>query len=272
MVSVNTISGAVTAVASLRSIEHHFVSASKTIESGFRVSDAFDDASIFAVAQGVRANIKASAAVQASLAQASGTLDVTLAGLNVISDVLDDLRSTLIKVATGTNKPEALDTLIGDAKQMYRQIALAEQGAAYNGHALLGATGADVSFVLDTDGSSLLVAAAGNSQEYTDLGTAIDNITDTATAQVALDATETFRQTVTDLTGSYAAQRRQVGLQRDFIDQLLQAAQKSLGVLVDGDVAAAQAIRASVVVQRKLSIEAVDLANTSVRRFVNLIR
>lgn len=272
MVSVNTNGGAITAVSTLRSIDLRFVTFSKRIESGFRVADAFDDASTFAVAQGIRANIHASAAVQSSLSQAQGVVGVALSGLQVISDLTAEIKEKLILLADGSITGSARATLKADTQELYNQIFLAQNAASYNGRSQLIATATSLSFVADTTGETITVGTFNGQTEYTDLGTAIDNITDSGTAQLAYAALEPFEQRVAETNSSLSATGRRLGLQQDFLDELVHAAKRGLGVLVDSDISEAAAIRASVVVQRGLALAALDLANTSSRRIVNILR
>lgn len=272
MVSVNTNSGAIVAVSTLRSIDFRFVSFSKQIESGFRVADAFDDASTFAVAQGIRANIHASAAVQSSLSQAQGVVGVALSGLQVISDLTGEIKEKLILLADGSITSSARATLKADTQALYNQIFLAQNAASYNGRSQLTSGAVSLSFVADVTGETITVGTFNGQTEYTDLGTAIDNVVDSGTAQLAYAAIAPFEQRVAESNSSLAATGRRLGLQQEFVDELVQAAKRGLGVLVDSDISEAAAVRASIVAQRGLALAALDLANASARRIVNILR
>ena len=75
--SINTNVAAMMANNSLRTAGAQLDRASKTVQTGYRVADASDDASTFSVAQGIRGNLQAYGAVQQSLTNGSGLGDVT---------------------------------------------------------------------------------------------------------------------------------------------------------------------------------------------------
>ena len=58
--SINTNIGAMVALSSIRTTQAALNVASKQVQSGYRVSDAQDDASTFSVAQGIRGNLQSS--------------------------------------------------------------------------------------------------------------------------------------------------------------------------------------------------------------------
>ena len=89
MASINTNYGAMSALSTLRANETQVNAVSKQLETGYRVADSYDDASVFAVAQGIRSNFKANAAVQSSLQQGVGLVDVSVAALNGLMQLSD---------------------------------------------------------------------------------------------------------------------------------------------------------------------------------------
>src|SRR3546814_16963297 len=92
--SVNTNVGALVALSSLRVTNSDLDQTSKKVQTGYRVADASDDAAVFAVAQGIRGNIKAYASVQSSLAAGEGLGQVTAAALSGISNLVGDIKAT----------------------------------------------------------------------------------------------------------------------------------------------------------------------------------
>lgn len=272
MSSINTNAGALNALASLRGIATQIGVNSKLMQTGFRVADAFDDSAVFAVAQGVRSGLKAHVAVQSSLQQGLGLVDVTLAAMRNISDTLVDLRSTLIKAADGSLTDAQRDTYKADAQRLHNQILLSTQGATYNGinQTLVGAT--DVQFVADISGRTITVGTFGINPEWADLGTAIDAIADSATATAAHNLVAPLEASTNATTAFFAATRRQFELQRGFNEDLVDAVKKGLGALVDADVAGASAVAQSLQVQQQLAISALSIANNSPNSLLTLFR
>lgn len=272
MVSVNTNAGAIVAVASLRRADVTFLGTSKKLESGFRVADAFDDASVFTVAQGVRANVKAAVAVQSSLAQGESVARVALSGLEQVSNLINEVRAKIIMLADGSATASARAALKSDAQSLMRQISEVQSAASFNGRSQLDASATTLSFVSDIEGRTITVGTYDGSANYTALNTAIGNITDVASALSALTQISPLEQGVQTAYASFGASVRQFESQRNFVEALVDASRKVLGVLVDTDVAEAAAMRESTLVQKSLSMAAIALANASTRRIVNILR
>ena len=147
--SVNTNVGALVALSSLRSTNADLDKTSKRIQTGFRVADAQDDAAVFAVAQGIRGNVKAYASVQSSLAAGEGLGQVTGAALTGISNLVGDLKAKFANLADGSLTTDQRTTYQNDATQILQQITNFINQATYNGKNLLN-TAATVTFVWRT--------------------------------------------------------------------------------------------------------------------------
>ena len=95
MTKIHTNSGALVAQATLRGITASLDKVSKQIQTGYKVADAKDDASTFAVAQGLRSNISSLGAVSQSLSGAVGLAEVGLAGATAVSNLFSDIKAKL---------------------------------------------------------------------------------------------------------------------------------------------------------------------------------
>jgi len=89
--------------------------------SGWRT--AVDDASSFAIAQGIRGQIKAFAAVSQGIANARGVATVALAGANAISDLLGDIQAKIPRVRTPATRTAQQAILNAD----FSNLNLADQ-------------------------------------------------------------------------------------------------------------------------------------------------
>jgi flagellin len=272
MVSVITSAAAISAVHSLREIDTRFVSASKRIESGYRVADASDDASVFAVAQGVRAQVKSAVAVSSSLTQGQNTVQVALAGLKQIYDLNNDIRANIILLADGATAESARTIIQNNTRTLLDQIDSARLTANYNGSSQLTADAQARSFISDVSGTSITVGIFDAQTEIDALRTAVNNITDSASALTALDAARAFEQKVNTTLADLAATGKALAASNSFVDSLTDALKKGMGVLVDTDVAEAMAVRESAIVQRGFSIASLDFTNGANRRIVSILR
>ena len=82
------------AFVALRNLERTNEKLSKTQErlsTGLKVTSATDDASNFAIAQGVRGDVRALGAITQGLNNSKGIGEIALAGVTAISDLLQDI-------------------------------------------------------------------------------------------------------------------------------------------------------------------------------------
>ncbi|MED5365297.1 MAG: flagellin, partial [Pseudomonadota bacterium] len=68
------------------------------VSTGLRVASAIDDSSNFAIAQGIRAELKALSAVSQGLNNTKGVGKVALAGASGVSNLLGEIRAKLTEM------------------------------------------------------------------------------------------------------------------------------------------------------------------------------
>lgn len=284
--SVNTNIGALVALPSLRSNTGNLNRIAKTLETGYRIADSNDDAAIFAIAQGVRADVKAYASVQASLSAGIGLGEVALAGVRKIYDLVGDLQGKIANLADGSLNTTQQDVYRADAVKLIEQINQVVAQADFNGKNLLAgdARAAPLSFVADVAGTTLSYSTPhqldwdsdqflGPNVLFPDAGDVYENIhenpPDTATALNGLNA---FKIRLDEMTYTVAAQKRAMEQQKAFVDQLVDAMKSGLGVLVDADIAAESAALQSGEVSQQLAIQSLSIANQQPNMLLQLLR
>ena len=96
--SVNTNYGAMVALQQLNSTNMALSDTQERINTGLKVASAKDNGAIYAIAQGMRADLQGYGVVQDSLNRVNSTVDVAIAAGSAISDLLrwyDFLRNPL---------------------------------------------------------------------------------------------------------------------------------------------------------------------------------
>lgn len=99
MTTIHTNPGALVAQATLRTISTQLDRLSKQVQTGYKVADAKDDASTFAVAQGLRGNLASLVAVHLGLSGAVGLAEVGLARATAVSNLFEDIKTKLTQLA-----------------------------------------------------------------------------------------------------------------------------------------------------------------------------
>lgn len=159
--SINTNYGAMVALQSFNRTNRELETVQKRVSTGFRVADAKDDGAAFAVAQGLRADIKGNEAAGERLASAKGLLAVTQTALTGISDTLGKLHGAIVKMYDVTLKDRTLSSqeykqYASDYDALREEIRGYVNQANYGGINLLnGSHATGVNTIAGADGSTI---------------------------------------------------------------------------------------------------------------------
>lgn len=135
--SINTDRATVVALTNLTTIGTVLGGTQQQVSTGLRVSGATSDAADFAIAQGIRANLRGQLAVANTQAQAHGLLAVTNAAVTSISDALSQMKTIAVQASSGANTAAQFQYLQNHLNALATQIDTMGQGATYNGTNLL---------------------------------------------------------------------------------------------------------------------------------------
>ncbi|MBL8805870.1 MAG: hypothetical protein JNN22_03400 [Rhodospirillales bacterium] len=260
--SINTNAASLRALSSARTQQAGLQVAQKQLQTALRVADAADNASIFAVAQGIRGDLQSFGAVQSSLANGVGLGAVTQSAISQASDLSNQIQQKLTSLADGSISADQRAIYSADVQALTAQLQTTVQQASYNGTNLLQPAAGSTSFVADTNGSSLTVSGQG--QVGTGLATlqgAIDT-TSSAGALASLGALQTFQNTLGQASGQNAAETRTLVQQSNQNNAKIDAITTGLGALVDADIGAAAAQSSARGVGQQLAFSSLAIANS----------
>jgi flagellin len=157
--SVNTNGSALAALRTLNATNRSLSDTQARINTGFKVNGAKDNASTFAIAQGMRGDIAGLKAVQESLSLGQATTNVALSAAQSISDKLSELKS---KVTQGQASNVDRNAIQNDINSIVQSISDIGAAAQFNGVNLLNnssAAGLSVVSSLNRTSSSAVTAA-----------------------------------------------------------------------------------------------------------------
>jgi flagellin len=270
--SVNTNEGSFRALSSTRSQSAALQQAQKRLQTGLKVADAGDDASTFAVAQGLRGDLQAFGAVQSSLANGAGLGAVTQAALTQVSDLSNQLQQKLTQLSDGSISAEQRAIYSADAQALTSQIQGTVSQANFNGQNLLQAGATGTSFLANTDGGAIAVSGQGQvGTGATTLAATIDT-SSAATSQASLGALQSFRDTFSQAAANNAADTRSLVQQSNLNNSISDAVTIGLGAQVDADIGSAAAQSSARQVGRQLAISSLSLANSQPSALLGLAR
>ena len=275
MTTIHTNPGALVAQATLRSITENLNTVSKQVQTGYRVADAKDDASTFAVAQGLRNNVASLGAVQQGLSGAVGLAEVGLAGATAVSNLFTQIKAKVTQLADSAISADARSTYNADLVALSAQAKNLISQAAFNGTKLLTNTTA-VNFIADVSGGTITITGVDvSAAAKTFNDSAVVALTST-TAQNQLKATASTLNAFITKTNSalsgISANLRSIEAQNTFTKSISDATEKGLGALVDADLAKASSKLQALQAQQQLATQAITIANQAPSVLLALFR
>ncbi|MEQ1887880.1 MAG: flagellin [Alphaproteobacteria bacterium] len=242
MTTSHTNSGALVAQATLRGITTNLDRVSKQIQTGYKVADAKDDASTFAVAQGLRSNISSLGAVSQSLSGAVGLAEVGLAGATAVSNLFSDIKAKLTQLADTSITATQRTTYSTDLKDLATQAKDLIGQAKFNGTNLLNNTTA-INFIADVTGSQIAVTGVDVFTSASTFNASIGASVTSTLARTLLNSSsttlDTFVTASNNALSGIAGDLRAIDSQNNFTKAISDATEKGLGALVDADLAKA---------------------------------
>ncbi|MCK9993159.1 MAG: flagellin [Alphaproteobacteria bacterium] len=275
MTTIHTNPGALVAQATLRHITTQLDKVSKQVQTGYKVGDAKDDASTFAVAQGLRGNIASLLAVQQGLSGAVGLAEVGLAGATAVSNLFEVIKTKLTQLANTAITPTQRTTYTTDLKDLAVQAMDLIKQAKFNGSNLLDNTTA-INFIADVTGSSIGVTGVNVLTSVSIFNASIGaSVTDTLARTFLNSSSNTLDNfilaTNTALSG-IAGDLRAVEAQSNFTKAIGDATEKGLGALVDADLAKASSKLQALQAQQQLATQAITIANQAPSILLSLFK
>eukprot|EP00657_Telonema_sp_P-1_P001498 TRINITY_DN1398_c0_g1_i13.p1 TRINITY_DN1398_c0_g1~~TRINITY_DN1398_c0_g1_i13.p1 ORF type:complete len:276 (-),score=37.54 TRINITY_DN1398_c0_g1_i13:186-1013(-) len=231
------------------------------VSTGLKVAGALDDASNFAISQGIRAELKAIDAVTQGLNNAKGIGNVAIAGVTGISNLLADVRGKLTELANEGITSTQRQILTNDFDELLSQAANFIANANFNGVNLIESGAGSVNTLSNLAGGLLTLTA--QSVVNTQVGSLAGVTMTTATNAQSVIANQyaNLESVVNTALGSLGAEVRALNLQTSFLEEIRDATDEGLGNIVDADLARESARLTSLQVQQQLSTQTLGIAN-----------
>jgi flagellin len=260
MNSVNTNVQAQIALQFLNQTTRDLDTTQNRVSTGLRVSSAIDDASSFAIAQGIRGDLKAYSAVNQGLANGKGLATIALAAANSISDLLGDIQAKIVQGMNAANTTAQQAILNADFQSLTAQINTFISNAVFNGRNLLSFSSSSVNVIANIDGTTLtLRSQSAFSVSSMALGAQV--LSSTVASYQALSALALAEAAINVVLGQIGADTRTLNFQDQFISQLSDATNVGLGSIVDADMAKESAKLQALQVKQQLGVQTLNIAN-----------
>ncbi len=135
MSSIMTNASAMTALMSLQNTNKSLETTQKHISTGYRVSEASDNAAYWSIATTMRSDNKANSVVQDSLGLGAGKIDAAYTTMNSSIDVVDQIKQKVLLAKTASSTDRA--KIQTEISSLQSQLTDSIGGANYAGTNLL---------------------------------------------------------------------------------------------------------------------------------------
>jgi len=273
--SVNTNAAALTALQNLNKTNEKLGEVQNRINTGLRVNNAKDNASVWAIAQGQRADLGALNSVKMSLDRAKSIADVSMTAGESVSDLLVQLKEKVVAAMDTSIDATSRTALDSDFKALLRQIVQVTSNAEFDGANLLnGSLTSNLKFLANADANAYITL----SNQNLSLGGSIISIPGTASLSTVTHATSVLALLSSSITktnqalGNLGSQLKQVEAHADFVSKLTDTLITGVGNLVDADLAKESASLQALQVQQQLGAQALSIANSAPQIILQLFR
>ena len=272
--SVNTNTGAMTALQYLGETQGQLARTQNAINSGLKVASAKDDGAIYAIAQNQRGAIAGFQSVASSLNNGSSAIEVALSAGQSISDLMIQLKQKALSAADPSLDTASRQALNSDFTALRDQITTIVKNAVFNNFNLVDGSTAKVQALASADGSRRITTMAQNMS----LSGAIVTLASTASVSTQAKASALISTIQTSLTNVNAALAKlsagaaKFSIQSTFTQKLADTLTSGLGNLVDANMADESASLQSLQVKQQLGVQALSIANQAPQTILSLFQ
>ena len=272
--SVNTNTGAMTALQYLNQTQSQLAATQKAVNSGLKVADARDNGAVYAIAQNQRAAVAGYTAVVNSINNSTSAVDVALSAGQSISDLLIQMKQQALSAADSSLDTASRQSLNSNFQALLGQITTIVTNAVFNGFNLVNGSTTKIMALASADGSRHVTTLAQNMS----LSGLIVTLTSTASISTQTGASSlvsTIQSSLTNVDSALAklsAGAAKFSIQATFAQKLSDTLTAGIGNLVDANMANESAQLQSLQVKQQLGIQALSIANGAPQSILSLFQ
>ncbi|MES2293051.1 MAG: flagellin [Pseudomonadota bacterium] len=272
--SVNTNTGAMTALQYLSATQGALSKTQSAINSGMKVATARDDGAIYAIAQNQRGAVAGYQSVINSINNGTSSIDVALSAGQSISDLLIQLKQKALSAADASLDTASRQALNSDFTALRDQISTIVKNAVFNGFNLVNGSTNQITALASADGTRRITTQAQNMS----LSGSIVTMKTTATISTQAKASTLVATIQTSLTNVNSALAKlsagaaKFSIQSTFAQNLSDTLTTGIGNLVDANMAQESASLQSLQVKQQLGIQALSIANQAPQTILSLFQ
>jgi flagellin len=270
--SVNTNTGAMTALQYLNETQGQLNQTQNAINSGLKVASAKDDGAIYAIAQNQRGAVAGYQSVINSLNNGSSAIDVALSAGQSISDLMIQLKQKALSAADPSIDTASRQALNSDFTALRDQITTIVKNAVFNNFNLVDGSTNMVQALASADGTRRITTQAQNMSLGGSIVTlaATSSISTQAKASALISTIQTSLTNVNSALAKLSAGAAKFSIQATFTQKLSDTLTTGIGNLVDANMADESASLQSLQVKQQLGVQALSIANQAPQTILSL--
>jgi flagellin len=274
MLSVNTNSGAMTALQYLNKTQGEMSTTQNAISTGLKVASAKDDGATYAIAQNMRGNVAGYQSVTDSIDRGMSTVDVALSASQSISDLLIQMKAKALSASDISIDTASRQALNEDFTALRDQITSITGNAVFNGYNLINGSTTQITALASADGTRRITVAA---QDMSLSGSIVTvGVSGTISTQAAASTMiATIQASLTNVNAAMAklsAGSKKYSIQLSFTGKLSDTLTSGIGHLVDADMATESAKLTSLQTKQQLGVQALSIANSAPSTILSLFQ
>jgi flagellin len=311
MTSLLTNNAAMTALQTLTSTNKALETTQNRISTGMRVSSAQDNAAYWSIATTMRSDQSSLSTVQDALGLGSAQVDTAYATVNSAIEVVTKIKDKLVAARQPGVDRSKVQSEIGELQNTLRGMADAASFSGENwlsvdsgttgynatktvvasftrsgGSVSIGTISVDTTttklFDADATATGILdgsrdatgaVSASGTFSIATmDISSLTDSAADLTTLEEYIQGANSALEDMTAAGASLGAVKSRIDIQKNFVNNLMDAIDKGVGQLVDADMNEESTKLQALQTQAQLGVQALSIANQSSQNILSLFR
>lgn len=269
--SVATNASAFVALRNFSNITRNLDITQNRVSTGLRVASAIDDSSNFAIAQGIRTELKAITAVSQGLNNTKGVGKVGLSGATGVSNLLGDILAKLTEMGNSGVTTAQRAILSSDFNDLMSQAGNFILNASFNNINMLTNSAVNVDTLANLSNGTLTLGSQ-NLQDTAEALASATIVTAANNQSVITDEFVSLEEAVNSALGQLGADLRALELQTDFLTDISDATEEGLGNIVDADMARESARLTALQVQQQLAVQTLGIVNQAPQTLLGLFR
>ncbi|HWF63162.1 MAG TPA: flagellin [Rhizomicrobium sp.] len=272
--SVNTNTGAMTALQYLNMTQAQLATTQSAINSGMKVATARDNGAVFAIAQNERAQVAGYQSVMSSLNNGTSSIDVALSAGQSISDLLIQMKQQALSASDSSLDTASRSALNSSFQALLGQITTIVTNATFNGFNLVNGSTSQIVALASADGTRRITVAAQN-MSLSGTVVTLTSAATIATQSAASTLVATIQTSLTNVDSALAklsSGAAKFSIQATFAQNLSDTLTTGIGNLVDANMAQESASLQALQVKQQLGVQALAIANQAPQTILSLFQ